>query len=66
MPKIRKPRAAMVTLGCPMNQVDSERIMGGLVSLGFELVPEEEAEVIIVNTCGFIEEAKQQSIETIL
>lgn len=66
MQKSRKPRAALVTLGCPMNQVDSERIMGGLVSLGFELVPEEEAEVIVVNTCGFIESAREESIETIL
>jgi ribosomal protein S12 methylthiotransferase len=49
-----------------MNQVDSERIMGGLVSLGFELVPEEEADVIVVNTCGFIESAREESVETIL
>jgi ribosomal protein S12 methylthiotransferase len=49
-----------------MNQVDSERIMGGLVSLGFELVPEEEAEIIVVNTCGFIESAREESVDTIL
>lgn len=66
MNTIRKPAAALVTLGCPMNQVDSERIMGGLVSLGFELVPEEEADVIVVNTCGFIERAREESIGTIL
>ncbi|MCD6308483.1 MAG: 30S ribosomal protein S12 methylthiotransferase RimO, partial [Candidatus Latescibacteria bacterium] len=60
------PKAAIVTLGCPMNQVDSERIIGGLVSLGFEIVPEEEAEVAVVNTCGFIESAREESIETIL
>jgi len=60
------PKAALVTLGCPMNQVDSERIMGGLVSLGFEIVPEDEADIAIVNTCGFIEEAREESIETIL
>ncbi|MDP2984258.1 MAG: 30S ribosomal protein S12 methylthiotransferase RimO, partial [Candidatus Latescibacter sp.] len=60
------PTAALVTLGCPMNQVDSERIMGGLVSLGFEIVPEEEADIIVVNTCGFIESAREESIETIL
>lgn len=62
----RTPRAALVTLGCPMNQVDSEHIMAGLVSLGFELVPEEEADVIVVNTCGFIESARNESVETIL
>ena len=60
------PKAALVTLGCPTNQVDSERIMSGLVSLGFEIVPEEEAEVIVVNTCGFIEAAREESIETIM
>jgi ribosomal protein S12 methylthiotransferase len=49
-----------------MNQVDSERIMGGLVSLGFELVPEEEADIIVVNTCSFIESAREESVETIL
>lgn len=62
----RAPRAALVTLGCPSNQVDSERIMGGLVSLGFDLVSEEEADVIIVNTCGFIESAREESVETIM
>ncbi|MCE5252538.1 30S ribosomal protein S12 methylthiotransferase RimO [bacterium] len=60
------PRAALVTLGCPMNQVDSECIMGGLVSRGFEIVPEEEAEVIVVNTCGFIGDAREESIDAIL
>ena len=60
------PKAALITLGCPMNQVDSERIMGGLVSLGFKIVPEEEADIIVVNTCGFIEEAREESINAIL
>jgi len=60
------PRAALVTLGCPMNQVDSERIMSGLVSRGFEIVPDEKAEIIVVNTCGFIGSAREESIETIL
>jgi ribosomal protein S12 methylthiotransferase len=58
--------AAVVTLGCPMNQVDSEGIMSGLVSRGFTLVSEEEARVIVVNTCGFLEDACRESIETIL
>lgn len=60
------PKAAIVTLGCPMNQVDSEHIMGGLVSQGFDIVPEEEADVIVVNTCGFIEDAREESIDSIL
>ena len=59
-------KVSVITLGCPMNQVDSEHIMGKLVSLGFEIVPEEKADVIVVNTCGFIEEAREESIETIL
>jgi len=58
--------AAVVTLGCPMNQVDSESIMSGLVSRGFELVPETDARVIVVNTCGFLEDACRESIDTIL
>ncbi len=66
IPSERKPRAALATLGCPTNQVDSERIMSGLVSLGFELVSEEEADIIVVNTCGFIESAREESIETIM
>ncbi len=61
-----KPGVALATLGCPMNQVDSERIMGGLVSLGFELVSEEDADIIVVNTCGFIESAREESIEAIM
>ncbi|MFC1561053.1 30S ribosomal protein S12 methylthiotransferase RimO [Candidatus Latescibacterota bacterium] len=60
------PKASLVTLGCPMNQVDSERIISGFVEHGFEIVPEEEANVIVVNTCGFIESAREESIETIL
>jgi ribosomal protein S12 methylthiotransferase len=58
--------AAVVTLGCPMNQVDSESIMSGLVSRGFSLVQECEARVIVVNTCGFLEDACKESIDTIL
>ncbi len=60
------PKASLVTLGCPMNQVDSERIISGFVERGFEIVPEEEAHVIVVNTCGFIKSAREESIETIL
>ncbi len=58
--------AAVVTLGCPTNQVDSESVMSGLVARGFRLVPEEEARVIVVNTCGFLEDACRESIDTIL
>ena len=49
-----------------MNQVDSERIISGLAARGFEIVPEEDADVIVVNTCGFIESAREESIGSIL
>jgi len=57
----------IVTLGCPKNVVDSEQIKGLLSKAGFTAVDNfNDAEVIIVNTCGFIESAKQESIETVL
>ena len=57
----------MVSLGCPKNLVDSEVMLGILARQGYELTPlAEEAEVIIVNTCAFIEPAKRESINTIL
>ena len=56
----------MVSLGCPKNRVDGELIIGKLKEKAvFTGIPE-EADVIIVNTCGFIESAKQESIDTIL
>jgi len=61
------PRIALVTLGCDKNTVDSERMMAALVGHGARVTPDiDGAEVVIVNTCGFIQEAKEQSIETIL
>ncbi len=60
------PKASLVSLGCPMNQVDSERIISGLVARGFEIVAEEDADVIVVNTCGFIESAREESVGSIL
>jgi len=57
----------IVTLGCPKNEVDSEVLGNGIQRAGFNLVDnEEEADVIIVNTCGFIESAREESIDTIL
>ena len=56
-----------VNLGCSKNQVDSEIMLGTLVTDGFQLTDDaQKAEVVIINTCGFIEEAKQESINTIL
>lgn len=55
-----------VSLGCPKNRVDTEVMVGVAQEGGFELTQEaEEAEIIVVNTCGFIGEAKRESIETI-
>jgi len=57
----------MVSLGCPKNQTDSETMLGILSEKGNFIVSDpSEADVIIVNTCGFIEAAKQESIDTIL
>lgn len=57
----------LVTLGCTKNQVDSEMILGVFKSQGFNIVNQvEEADIIVVNTCGFIESAKEEAIDTIL
>ncbi|MFQ5780181.1 MAG: 30S ribosomal protein S12 methylthiotransferase RimO [Nitrospiria bacterium] len=65
-----KPEAikvGLVSLGCPKNQVDSEVMLGSLIQAGYALTPkEEEADVIIVNTCGFIDQAKEESIDTLI
>jgi len=62
-----KTTIGFVNLGCSKNQVDSEIMLGTLVHDGFELTADpKKAQVVIINTCGFIEEAKQESIETIL
>ncbi len=56
-----------VSLGCPKNQVDTEIMLGVVRDQGHELVGSaEEADTLVVNTCGFIEDAKQESIDTIL
>ena len=61
------PRIALITLGCDKNTVDSERMMAALVGHGAHVSSEVDgADVVIVNTCGFIQEAKEQSIEPIL
>jgi ribosomal protein S12 methylthiotransferase len=56
-----------VSLGCPKNRVDTEVMLGETTAAGYEIVAEpERADVIVVNTCGFIGEAKQESIDAIL
>ncbi|HZE01732.1 MAG TPA: 30S ribosomal protein S12 methylthiotransferase RimO, partial [Pseudonocardiaceae bacterium] len=61
------PRAALVTLGCARNEVDSEELAGRLTEDGWELVdPDGVADVVVVNTCGFVAAAKKDSIDTLL
>jgi ribosomal protein S12 methylthiotransferase len=60
-------KIGFVSLGCPKNLVDTEVMMGQLASAGHELTPHpSDADVIVVNTCSFIDPAKQESIDTIL
>lgn len=60
-------KVSVVSLGCPKNQVDAEMILAALLKDGFELSSvEAEADAIIINTCGFIEDAKREAIENIL
>ena len=56
----------MVTLGCSKNVYDSEVLMGQLKASGKDVVHEEEGNVVVINTCGFINNAKEESINTIL
>src|SRR5919201_5016113 len=57
---------AFVSLGCPKNTVDSERMLGKLAQDGYALVPDAAgADVVVVNTCGFIESARQESLSVI-
>jgi len=60
-------RVALVTLGCARNEVDSEELAGRLATSGWELVADPaEADVAVVNTCGFVEQAKKDSIDAVL
>jgi ribosomal protein S12 methylthiotransferase len=58
---------ALVTLGCARNEVDSEELAGRLAADGFRLVADpQDAETVLVNTCGFVEAAKKDSVDTLL
>lgn len=60
-------KVGFISLGCSKNLVDSEVMLQNLRSAGFEITPnEEEAEIIVINTCGFIESAKREAIDNIL
>ena len=65
-----EPRVNVVTLGCSKNTYDSEVLMGQLKGNHFDVVHEAEQvrndDIIVINTCGFIDNAKQESIDTIL
>lgn len=64
---MNKYKIAIISLGCPKNQVDCEIIVNKLETAGFEIVGNmEEADAVVVNTCGFIEDAKTEAIEAIL
>src|SRR3989442_4742989 len=65
--RTRTATIGFVNLGCSKNQVDSEVMLGTLARAGFTLTDDPaRAEVVIINTCGFIEEAKQESINAII
>lgn len=59
------PSARIVTLGCAKNDVDSEEIAGVLAEGGYDLTAQSRADVVIINTCGFLEASKQESIQAI-
>ena len=60
-------KVGFVSLGCPKNQLDAEVMLHELVMAGYEITPDEtEADVVIINTCGFIESAKKEAIDNIL
>ncbi|MCX2975835.1 30S ribosomal protein S12 methylthiotransferase RimO [Candidatus Marimicrobium litorale] len=66
MNKTEQKRVGFVSLGCPKALVDSERILTQLKTDGYDIVPTyENADVVVVNTCGFIDSAKQESLEAI-
>ena len=65
--KHKSEKVGVISLGCPKNRVDSEIMLGELRAQGHQIVNDlDRADTVIVNTCGFIDEAKQESIETIL
>ena len=67
-PALEQPMSvALVTLGCARNEVDSEELAGRLAADGFALVSDAaEADTVVVNTCGFVDAAKKDSVDTLL
>ncbi len=60
------PSVGVVSLGCPKNLVDTEVMLGHLARAGHPIVPDSAARVVMINTCGFIDRAKEESVEAIL
>ena len=60
------PTVGVISLGCPKNLVDTEVMLGHLKNAGHEIVPDGDARVVVINTCGFIDRAKEESVEAIL
>src|SRR6516225_9860207 len=62
-----KPRVGMISLGCAKNLVDAEIMLGSVLERGMEITSRaDEADVLVINTCAFIDSAKEESIEAIL
>jgi ribosomal protein S12 methylthiotransferase RimO len=67
LPTASGRRVALLTLGCARNEVDSEELAARLDAGGWELTPDgDDADIVVVNTCGFVEKAKRDSIDTLL
>src|ERR1043165_1974715 len=63
----RKPKVGMISLGCAKNLVDAEIMLGSVLQRGMEITSSpEDADVLVVNTCAFIDSAKEESIEAML
>ena len=66
MKRTSLPTVGVVSLGCPKNLVDTEIMLGHLDRAGHRIVPDSDARVVLVNTCGFIDKAKEESVQAIL
>jgi ribosomal protein S12 methylthiotransferase len=62
----KRNRINVITLGCSKNIYDSEVLMGQLRASGKDVVHEKDGQIVVVNTCGFIDNAKEESVDTIL
>ena len=63
---LKKNKINVITLGCSKNTYDSEVLMGQLKANGKDVAHEQEGNIVVINTCGFIDNAKEESVNTIL